>query len=75
MWLAAPDRRLHGQDGAKPGLALRHTVVSFRCLCQWIRLDNRFNFSLRYEIKRFVKILGAVLLAANDSNAFRDEIH
>jgi len=59
------DRRLHCQDGAKSGLALRHAVVGLRCLGQRVRLHNRFNFSLRCEIKRFVKIFGAVLLAAN----------
>jgi hypothetical protein len=66
------DRRLHCEHGAESGLALRNLVVDLRCLCQWIRLHNRFNFSLRYEIKRFVKIFGAVLLAANYSNALRD---
>jgi hypothetical protein len=61
--------RLHCQDGAKSGLALCHAIVGLRCLSQRVGLHNRFNFSLRYEIKRFVKIFGAVLLAADDSNA------
>src|SRR5216683_5345774 len=69
------DRRLHCEDGAEPGLALGNAVVSPGCLSQWVRLHNRFNSSLRYEIKRFVKIFGAVLLATNYSNALRDEIH
>ena len=69
------DRRLHCEDRAEPGLAFRNAVISLRCLCQWIRLDNRFNFSLRYEIKRLVQIFRAVLLAANYFNAFPDEIH
>src|SRR5437868_15079284 len=68
------DRRLHCEDGAEPGLPLRNTLVGLRCLCQWIRLYNRFDFSVRYEIKRFIKIFGTVLLASNYSNALRDEI-
>ena len=65
----------HCEDSAEPSLALRNPVVGLRCLCQRICLDNRLNFSLRYEIKCFVQIFGAVLPAANYSNAFRDEIH
>src|SRR6266851_7937636 len=68
------DRRLHCEDGAEPGLALRNALVGLRCLCQWVRLDDRFNFSLRYEIKGFVEIFWAVLLTANDPNALRDEV-
>src|SRR5207248_9277843 len=67
--LDSSDRRLHCEDGPEPGFALRNAVVGLRCLCQWVRLHNGFNFSFRYEIKRFVKIFGAVLLAANYSNA------
>ena len=73
--LDSSDRRLHCEDGPEPGFALRNAVVGLRCLCQWVRLHNGFNFSFRYEIKRFVKIFGAVLLAANYSNALSDEIH
>src|SRR3979490_381807 len=69
------DRGSHCEDSAEPSIALRNPVVGLRCLCQRIRLDNRLNFSLRYEIKCFVQIFGAVLLAANYSNAFPDEIH
>src|ERR1700676_553765 len=69
------DRGSHCEDSAEPSLALRNPVVGLRRLCQRIRLDNRLNFSLRYEIKCFVQIFGAVLLAANYSNAFRDKIH
>ena len=68
------DRRLHCEDGAEPGLALHNALVGLRSLGQWVRLDYRFNFSLRYEIKGFVEIFGAVLLAANDTNALRDEV-
>src|SRR4029077_4340882 len=68
-------RRLHCEDGAEPGLALHDTLVCLRSLGQWVRLDYRFNFPLRYEIKRFVEIFGAVLLAANDTNALHDEVH
>src|SRR5437762_8856577 len=71
--LDSSDRRLHCEDGPEPGFALRNAVVGLRCLCQWVRLHNGFNFSFRYEIKRFVKIFGAVLLAANYSN--RSEEH
>jgi hypothetical protein len=39
------------------------------------RLDYRFNFSLRCEIKGFVEIFRAVLLAANYPNALRDKVH
>src|SRR5438132_3605468 len=73
--LDSSDRRFHCEAGPEPGLALRNAVVGLRCLCQWVRLDDRFNFSLRYEIKRLVEIFGAVLLAPNYLNAFRDEIH
>jgi hypothetical protein len=69
------DWRLHCQDSAESSLVLRHAIVCLRCLCQRVRLHDRFNFSLLYEIKRFVKIFGAVLLAANYSNALRDEIY
>src|SRR5690242_19597142 len=68
------DRRLHCEDRAEPRLALRNAVIGLRCLCQRIRLDNRSNFSLRYEIKCFVQILRAVLLASDDPNAFADQI-
>jgi hypothetical protein len=68
-------RRLHCEDGAEPGLAIYNSLVCLRSLGQWIRLDYRFNLPLRYEIKRFVKIFGAVLLAANDANALHDEVH
>src|SRR6267154_1112722 len=69
------DRGSHCEYSAEPSLALRNPVVGLPCLCQRIRLDNRLNFSLRYEIKCFVQIFGAVLPAANYSNAFGDEIH
>ncbi len=52
---------------AEPSLALRNPVVGLRCLLQWVRLDNGFDFSLRYKIKCFVQIFGAVLLATNYS--------
>jgi hypothetical protein len=47
------DWRLHCQDSAESSLVLRHAIVCLRCLCQRVRLHDRFNFSLRYEIKRF----------------------
>src|SRR5207249_7936273 len=56
--LDSSDRRLHCEDGPEPGFALRNAVVGLRCLCQWVRLHNGFNFSFRYEIKRFVEIFG-----------------
>jgi len=43
-------RRLHREDGAEPGLALHDTLVCLRSLGQWVRLDYRFNFPLRYKI-------------------------
>ena len=69
------DRRLHCEDGTEPGLAFRNAFVGLWCLCQWIRLDDCFNFSLRYEIQGFVEIFGPVLLTANDPNALHDEVH
>src|SRR5579863_10034482 len=66
---------LHGEDGAEAGLALHHALICLRSLGQWVRLDYRFNFSLRHEIKGFVEIFGAVLLAADDLNALRDEVN
>src|SRR5690348_4547795 len=67
--LTIRDGPLHCEDSAEPCLAFRNASVSLLCLCQRIRLDHRFNFSLRHEIERFVEIFGAVLLAANESNA------
>jgi hypothetical protein len=67
-------RRLHCEDGAESGLAIHNSLVCLRSLGQWIGLDYRFNFPLRYKIKRFVEIFGAVLLAANYANALRDEV-
>ena len=66
---------LHRQDGAEARLAVDDTLICLRSLGQWVRLDYRFNFSLRYEIKGFVEIFGTVLLAANYPNALRDEVH
>jgi hypothetical protein len=43
-------RRLHCEDGAEPGLAIHNSLVCLRSLGQWVRLDYRFNFPLRYEI-------------------------
>jgi len=45
--MTARNRRLHCEDGAEAGLALRNALVGLWCLCQWVRLDNRFDFSLR----------------------------
>ena len=61
--------RSHCEDGAEAGFALGNPVVGLRRLSQWVRFDNGLDFSLRDEIKRFVKIFGAVLLAANYPNA------
>jgi hypothetical protein len=47
--------------------------MCLRRLGQWVSLDYRFDFYLCYEIKGFVEILGAVLLAANHPNALRDD--
>ena len=47
---------LHRQDGAEARLAVDDTLIRLRSLCQWVRLDYRFNFSLRYKIKGFVEI-------------------
>src|ERR1700694_1876426 len=66
---------LHRQDSAEARLAVDDTLIRLRSLRQWVRLDYRFNFSLRYEIKGFVEIFGTVLLAANYANALRDEVH
>src|SRR5215472_4002858 len=68
-------RRLHCEDGAEAGLALHHSLISLWSLGQWVRLDYRFDFPLRYEIKGFVEVFGAVLLAANDTNALGDKVH
>ena len=64
-------RRLHCKDGAESGLAFHNALVCFRRLSQRVRLNDRFNFSLRHEIKGLVEIFGAVLLAANDPNALQ----
>ena len=72
---AAARAVLHRQDGAEARLAVDDTLIRLRSLSQWVRLDYRFNFSLRYEIKGFVEIFGAVLLAANYPNALHDEVH
>src|SRR5258708_3346794 len=53
-----PNWRLHCQDGAKPGLALHNALIGLRSLGQRVRFDDRFNFSLCYEIKGFVEIFG-----------------
>src|SRR5258708_3501789 len=66
---------LHRQDCAEARLAVDDTLIRLRGLSQWVRLDYRFNFSLRDEIKCFVEISGPVLLAANDPNALHDEVH
>ena len=66
---------LHRQDSAEARLAVDDTLIRLRSLGQWVRLDYRFNFSLRYEIKRFVEIFWTVLLATNYPNALHDEVH
>jgi hypothetical protein len=48
--------KVHCEDSAESGLALSDAVVCLRCLCPWIRLDDRLSFSLHYEIKGFVEI-------------------
>src|SRR6266849_9261506 len=68
-------RRLHCEDSAEPGPALRNAFVGLGGLRQWVSLDDRFDFPLCHEIKSFVQIFGAVLLAADDADALRDEIH
>src|SRR5437899_5422729 len=68
-------RRLHCEDGAEPGPALRNAFVVLSGLRQWVSLDEGFDFPLRHEIKSFVEIFGAVLLAADDADALHDEIH
>jgi hypothetical protein len=55
------------------GLALRNALIGLRCLCQGVRLDNRFDLS-SLRNKRLVEILGAVLLAADYSNALRNKV-
>ena len=45
------DRRLHCEDGAEPGPALRNAFIGLDGLRQWVGLDNRFDFPLRQEIK------------------------
>jgi hypothetical protein len=67
-------RQLHGEDGAEPGLPLRNALVGLRRLSQWVRLDYRFNFALRHEIKSLVQIFGTVLLTSNDPNALHYEV-
>src|SRR6202007_693040 len=63
------------QDGTEPSLAFHDAQVGLGSLRQRLRLDDRLNFSLRYEIKGFVEILGAILLAADDTYALHDEVH
>ena len=58
---------LHRQHSAKARFPLRNAVISLGSFSQWVRLDNRFNFSLRHKIKRFVQIFRPVLLAADDA--------
>jgi hypothetical protein len=65
-------RRLHHEDGAKPGLTFRNAVVGLGGLRQRVSLDDRFNFPLCHKSKSFVEIFGAVLLAADDADALRD---
>src|SRR5712692_8267663 len=68
-------RRLHGEDGAEPGPALLNAFVGLGGLRQWVSLNDPFDFPLRHEIKSFVQIFGAVLLAADDADTLHDEIH
>src|SRR5713101_5701219 len=75
MPYSAAKAALHRQDGAEARLAIDDTLIRLRSLGQRVRLDYRFNLPLRYEIKRFVEIFGAVLLAANYPNALHDEVH
>src|SRR6266436_7158183 len=53
----------------------RNAFVGLGGLRQWVRLDDRFDFPLRHEIKSLVEIFGAVPLAADDADALHDEIH
>src|ERR1700733_16300575 len=69
------NRRLHCEDGAESGLALRDAFIGFGGIRQWITLDDCFDLSLRHEIKGFVEIFGTVLLTTNDADTLRDEIH
>jgi hypothetical protein len=46
-------RRLHCEDGAEPGPALRNAFVGLGGLRQWVSLDDGFDFPLRDEIKSF----------------------
>src|SRR6266852_5825586 len=73
--VTASDRRLHCEDGAEPGFALRNAFIGLDGLRQWVSLDDRFDFPLRHEIKSFIEIFGAVLLTADDADALHDEIH
>src|SRR5258708_1245743 len=68
-------RRLHCEDGAEPGPALPNAFVGPGGLPQSESLDRRLDFPSRHEIKSFVEIFGAVLLAADDADTLHDEIH
>jgi hypothetical protein len=72
--LRCSHRQLNCEDGTEPGFALYNAFIRLRSLGQRVRLDDRFNFALRYEIKGFVEIFGAVLLATDHTNALRDEV-
>src|SRR5690242_11829337 len=68
------DWRLHCEDSAKAGSALRNALVSLRSFGQWVSFNYRFNFSLGYVIQGFVEILGAILLAADDFDSFEEQL-
>src|ERR1700721_4840695 len=67
-------RRLHCEDGAEAGLALRNALVGLCGFGQWIGFNDRFDFSLSYVIQGFVKIFGAILLAADDFDALEEQL-
>src|SRR4029077_310041 len=68
------DWRLHSEDSAKAGSALRNALVSLRSFGQWVGFNYRFNFSLGYVIQGFVEILGAILLAADYFDSFEEQL-
>src|SRR6202008_5146385 len=66
---------LHCEDGAEPRFAFGNALIGLGSLGQWVGLNDRFDFTLRHVIQSFIKVFGAILLAADDLNALCDEVN
>lgn len=53
--------RLHREDNAEAGLALRNSFVGLGSVGQLVGLNNRFDFSSGYVIEGFIEVFRAVL--------------